>query len=80
MLNEKCVLLLSVFLFYLNKYLKNKKMQLRDVEANNATTLQPVEAPGSVCQKMARNRLPIYIKPSKCCFWVNLKLSSTVIA
>ena len=33
---------------------KNNAIQRRGVEANGATALQPVEAPGPVCQQTAK--------------------------
>ena len=44
---------LFVLFRQINNY-KNKAIQRRGVEANGAMALQPVEAPGPVCQQAAK--------------------------
>ena len=51
------VILIVVCLFVLFQQTidyKNKAIQRRGVEANGAMALQPVEAPGPVCQQTAK--------------------------
>ena len=63
---------------------KNKAIQRRGVEANGALALQPVEAPGPVCQQTAKstkeNKKHFYNESSRCCLRACLKPSSTLIA
>ena len=42
--------------FILTNNYKNKAIQRRGVEVNGAMALQPVEAPGRVCQQTAKIR------------------------
>ena len=51
---EVCLLCLFVCFISTNNWLQEKATQRRGVEANGAMALQPVEAPGPLCQQTAK--------------------------